>query len=63
MNTKNKSIVWVVEIKEGSVWAPCADAKLTRKDAEREIICYWQPNNRDDTFRVRKYARSAEHRG
>ena len=47
--------VWIVEMKQGKKWEPCADAQLTKKDAEREKKYYWQHNNPDDEFRVRTY--------
>ena len=34
---------------------PCADAKLTRKDARRGILLYWRVNCPNDIFRVVKY--------
>lgn len=51
---KNK--VWVVEIKTmRGRYEPCAEAKLTLKDAEREMRDYWMHNNPKDTFRAKKY--------
>lgn len=49
--------VWVVEIKCGGRWLPCASACLTRRDARREKTD-WQYQNPDDKFRVKKYVPS-----
>ena len=57
--------VWVIEMKSRNrgKWEPCADAKLTRKDAEREAEYYWGHNNPDHDFRVKKYVPSTDQRG
>jgi hypothetical protein len=47
--------VWVIEIKDGKKWMPCADAHLTHGDAKREMAFYWMFNNPKDKFRVKKY--------
>ncbi|MFA5027011.1 MAG: hypothetical protein WC713_03990 [Candidatus Methylomirabilota bacterium] len=47
--------IWIVEMKCGKKWEPCACANLKRKDAEREKIFYWEHNNPTDEFRVKKY--------
>jgi len=47
--------IWVVEMKCGKKWEPCAGANLTRKDAEREKAFYWEHNSPTDKFRVKKY--------
>ncbi|MGZ3235744.1 MAG: hypothetical protein ACXU8A_00040 [Burkholderiaceae bacterium] len=47
--------IWIVEMKCGKNWEPCASAHLTRKDAKREMGFYWRFNNPVDKFRVKKY--------
>lgn len=49
------NVVWVIEIKDGKLWLPCAGAQLARKDAIRERDYDWRFNYPNDKFRVRKY--------
>jgi ssDNA-binding Zn-finger/Zn-ribbon topoisomerase 1 len=51
--------VWVIETKEKGNWTPCADAKLSRKDAVREKSFYWAHNYPKGKFRVTKYVPAA----
>lgn len=50
--------IWIVEMKCGKKWGPCACANLARKDAEREKVFYWEYNNPNNKFRVKKYVPS-----
>lgn len=50
---KTKRFVWVVEVRFSEEmsptgarkWEPCASARLTRRDAYREMEQYWKPQN------------------
>lgn len=51
--------VWVIEMKnvQSGRWEPCADASLTKRDAEKKIRDYWKFHNKCHNFRIMKYVR------
>ena len=53
----NKHRVWVIEILIDDEWLTTADAYFTRKDARSDKLHYWEFNNPDDKFRIKKYIR------
>lgn len=56
--------VWIIEILStaSGKWEPCAEARLTKKDAE-SAAREWKTNNSHDDFRVKKYVPSTYQRG
>lgn len=52
------NFIWVVEILDGAIWKPCADAFINRRDGLSELKRSWNQNNPDDKFRLVKYVRS-----